>query len=210
LANAEAVLEQAQGAFDRVAWLPGASGTQQSLQLEQATNSYDVAQANLDYIKSARPDVAKARAGVDLATVALEQAKVNLSLAKLNLETAQHAVDKTALRAPFGGSVVSVEVTPGEVAMPGQLIVVLADLGALRVETTDLSERDISKVKVGQAAQVYVEPLNSQISGKVSQIAPQAHTVGGDVVYTVTIELDEQPDGLLWGMSVEVQIGIDD
>jgi hypothetical protein len=29
-------------------------------------------------------------------------------------------------------------------------------------------------------------------------------------VYTVTIELDEQPEGLLWGMSVEVQIGIDD
>jgi hypothetical protein len=26
------------------------------------------------------------------------------------------------------------------------------------------------------------------------------------VVYPVTIELDEQPEGLLWGMSAEVEI----
>lgn len=210
LANAEAVVEQAQAAYDKVAWVPGISSTQQSLQLEQATNSYDVAKANLDYINSARPDVAKARAQVDLASVSLEQAKVNLSLARLSLDTAQHSADKTALRAPFDGSVVSVEVTPGEVAMPGQLMIVLADLETLRVETTDLSERDISKVKVGQTAQVYIEALNAQIEGEILQISPQATTLGGDVVYAVTIELDEQPDGLLWGMSVEVQVDIDD
>jgi multidrug resistance efflux pump len=209
VANAEAAKEQAQSAYDKVAWMPSASGTPQSLQLEQATNSYNVAQANLDYIKSARPDVAKARAQVDLASVSLEQAKLNLSLAKMSLETAQHSMDKMLLRAPFGGSVILVDVTPGEVAMPGQLMVVLADLETLRVETTDLSERDISKVKVGQVAQVYVEPLNTQVSGTVSQIAPQATTLGGDVVYAVTIELDEQPDGLLWGMSVEVEVVVD-
>jgi HlyD family secretion protein len=31
-------------------------------------------------------------------------------------------------------------------------------------------------------------------------------TVGGDVTYKVTIELDEQPAGLRWGMSAEVEI----
>jgi HlyD family secretion protein len=209
LANAEATVKQAQAAYDQVAWMPSVSGMPQSLQLEQATNSYDVAKANLDYVKSARPDVAKAQSQVDLANVSLEQAKVNLSLAQLNLEAAQHAQDKTALRAPFAGSVVSVAVTPGEVAMPGQMMIVLADLETLRVETTDLSERDISKVKIGQTAQVYVEPLDSHISGKVVQISPESSTLGGDVVYTVTIELDEQPDGLLWGMSVEVEIVVD-
>ncbi len=38
------------------------------------------------------------------------------------------------------------------------------------------------------------------------EIAPQANTIGGDVVYPVTIALDEQPPGLRWGMSVEVEI----
>jgi hypothetical protein len=40
----------------------------------------------------------------------------------------------------------------------------------------------------------------------VASIAPEATTVGGDVVYKVTIELDQQPPGLRWGMSVEVEI----
>jgi len=209
LANSEAVLEQAQAAYDQVAWMPGVSASQQSIQLEQATNSHNVAKANLDYLYSARPDVSKARAQVDLADVALEQAKANLSLAELSLEMAQHAEDKAALRAPFDGSVVSVEITPGEVAMPGEQMLVLADLDALRVETTDLSERDIAQVEVGQTVNIDVEPLNERVTGSVLQISPQATTLGGDVVYTVTIELDEQPTELLWGMSVEVQIEVE-
>jgi hypothetical protein len=30
--------------------------------------------------------------------------------------------------------------------------------------------------------------------------------VGGDVVFKVTIDLDNQPQGLLWGMSADVKI----
>jgi hypothetical protein len=30
--------------------------------------------------------------------------------------------------------------------------------------------------------------------------------VGGDVVFKVTIDLDEKPQGLLWGMSTDVNI----
>jgi HlyD family secretion protein len=37
-------------------------------------------------------------------------------------------------------------------------------------------------------------------------IAPQSTTIGGDVVYTVYVALDEQPPGLRWGMSTEVEI----
>jgi hypothetical protein len=53
--------------------------------------------------------------------VSLEQARLNLSLAKPGLEAAQHALDKMTLRAPFGGSVVSVE--PQARRMPGQMMV---------------------------------------------------------------------------------------
>jgi hypothetical protein len=37
-------------------------------------------------------------------------------------------------------------------------------------------------------------------------IAPQATTIGGDVVYTVIVELGELPPDLRWGMSTEVEI----
>ena len=86
------------------------------------------------------------------------------------------------------------------------MVVILGDLEHLRMETSDLSERDVSEVTLGQGATVYIEALNLEVGGTVVEIAPQANTIGGDVVYTVTIELDEQPEGLRWGMSVDVEI----
>ena len=43
----------------------------------------------------------------------------------------------------------------------------------------------------------------------VMRIASQAGLIGGDVVYAVVVELNEQPSGLCWGMSVEVEIATD-
>jgi HlyD family secretion protein len=62
---------------------------------------------------------------------------------------------------------------------------------------------------LGQEALVYVEALGEEIEGRVVGIAPQATTIGGDVVYTVYVELAEQPPGLRWGMSTEVEIATD-
>jgi hypothetical protein len=102
--------------------------------------------------------------------------------------------------------VTALEIGPGETVLPGQVVLVLADLSHLRVKTTDLSERDVASVAVGQAANVSVEALGTQIAGRVVRIASEATTVGGDVVYQVVIALDEQPANLRWGMSVEVEI----
>jgi hypothetical protein len=40
----------------------------------------------------------------------------------------------------------------------------------------------------------------------VVEIGVQPTAIGGDVVFPVVVELDEQPEGLRWGMSVEVEI----
>ena len=80
------------------------------------------------------------------------------------------------------------------------------DLSNMRVETTDLSERDIPAVQIGQTANVFIDALDDNFSGKVVDIDRQSETVGGDVTYKVTIDLDQQPAGLRWGMSAEVEI----
>lgn len=82
----------------------------------------------------------------------------------------------------------------------------LGNLGRLQAETIDLSERDVGRVAVGNPATVYVKALSTAIKGWVARIAPKSAKVGGDVVYTVVIELDEQPADLRWGMSVDVEI----
>jgi hypothetical protein len=75
------------------------------------------------------------------------------------------------------------------------------------VETTDLSERDVSSVQIGQPAIIHIDALNQDVTGRVDAISPVADTLGGDVVYKTTLELDERPNGILAGMSVEVQFG---
>ncbi|NMC14574.1 MAG: efflux RND transporter periplasmic adaptor subunit, partial [Chloroflexi bacterium] len=121
------------------------------------------------------------------------------------LAAAQAKLANLTLTAPFDGIVSEVNLLSGEYGILGQTILTLADLDHLRIETTDLIERDLPQVAVLQSVLVMVKALNEDIGGKVSQISPLASTLGGDVVYKVTIELDEIPKGFREGMSVEVQ-----
>jgi RND family efflux transporter MFP subunit len=135
-----------------------------------------------------------------------EVAQQELEVARRELDTSQAEFARSNLVAPFRATVVSVEVRSGEFVQPGQVIIVLAKLDNLFLETTDLSELNIAAVEIGQPATVYIEALDEEFPGEVTAISPISDTIGGDVVYTVTIELDEQPDDLLWGMSADVEI----
>ena len=179
-----------------------------------------------DQALSACAQVGQASAAVEAAKAQQTQAEQQLSLleagptveqiaaaraqvaqAEAAVQVARAALDQAELRAPFAGTISDVAISPGETVVPGQTVLTLTDLSRLRVETTDLSERDVAQVVLGQKALVYVEALGREIEGQVVGISPQATTVGGDVVYTVYVTLDEQPPDLRWGMSTEVEIG---
>lgn len=126
--------------------------------------------------------------------------------AKAVWDSAAANLSQSTLLAPFDGMVASIDVIPGEFVQADQAVITLATLNNMKIETTDLGERDIARVKIGQAVNVYIEALDVTVAGQVIRISPISKTVGGDVVYPVTIELNEQPVGLLWGMTVEVEI----
>jgi HlyD family secretion protein len=128
-----------------------------------------------------------------------------LMQAKLNVRTAQANLDATRLVAPFAGEVASISVSTGDYISAGQVILVISDVDHLHVETTDLSERDVPMVNLGQSVTVSIKALNQDVAGKVTEISPLADSLGGDVVYRVNIVLDALPPHLLAGMSVDVQ-----
>jgi multidrug efflux pump subunit AcrA (membrane-fusion protein) len=157
----------------------------------------------------AQRDVAKAQLALVQAGPLAEEfaaAEAAMAQAEVAADAVRLLLDQATLRTPIGGEVVALEVSPGEVVMPGQVLGRLADLDHLRVRTTDLSERDVTEVAIGGRATVYVEALDIAVEGRVVEIDAQATTIGGDVVFPVVVELDEQPEGLRWGMSVEVEI----
>jgi HlyD family secretion protein len=159
-----------------------------------ATAQRDVAEAERDTLQ----------AGATPEEIAAAEAAV--TQAQAEVQAARAALERATLRAPFAGTVAALDVSPGEAVTPGQVVLTLADVRHTRAETTDLSERDVDHVSVGQRATVFVEALNTEIAGRVMDIASQANSVGGDVVYPVTVELNDAPPGLRWGMSVEVEI----
>lgn len=139
----------------------------------------------------------------------IEKADMRVTLAQASLEAALAALAQSALTAPFGGTVASTPVLPGQMVQFDQPVLVLATLDQLQIETTDLSELDIAKVKVGQKATVFIDALNAEFPATVAAIAPRANTVGGDAVFKVTLVFDKQPVGLLWGMTAEATITTD-
>jgi len=220
LRKAEAALVQAQAAYDEIAWLEEVAEMPQSLALQLATLDYESALANYQLVtRGALPEdleaawasvaSAKAQLGMLQAGATPEQlaaAQAAVAQAEAGLEVERAILSQASLTAPFAGTVADLQVSPGQIVMPGQVVLTLADLTELQVETTDLSERDVTGVQVGQEATVFVDALNVDVPGRVALISPLASTVGGDVVYTVVIALEEQPEGLRLGMSVEVEI----
>ena len=138
----------------------------------------------------------------------IQEAESKVKQSQFAVEVAKASLAQGTLLAPFGGTVVKVDTAPGEYVQPAQVILDIANLEDLQVETTDLSELDVAAVKIGQPATVYVEALDKEFPGEVISISPISNTLGGDVVFKVTIRLDEQPENLLWGMSADVTINV--
>ena len=135
-----------------------------------------------------------------------QRADAQAASAQAALEIAQATLAHSTLIAPLDANVASVDVIPGEFVKENQAVITLATLNDLQLETTDLSERDIPNVKIGAPVSIFMESLNETFTGKVVGISPKANTVGGDVVFKVTIAFDKQPENLLWGMTAEVTI----
>ncbi len=131
-------------------------------------------------------------------------AEDRVDAAKAAVETALTSQKQKTLLAPYQATVVEINVSAGEFISAYQSVMLLANLSNLEIETTDLSERDVVSMSVGQRAFVYVEALNTEFEGKVTAISPLPNDESIDVVYTATIELDEIPAPLRWGMSVTI------
>lgn len=152
-------------------------------------------------------DIRKGKKFWDLVPPEVRQrADAQAAGAQAALEIAQAILAQSTLIAPVDANVASVDVVPGEFVKESQAVITLATLNDLQLETTDLSERDIANVKIGAPVSIFMESLHETFSGEVVGISPKADTVGGDIVFKVTIAFDKQPENLLWGMTAEVTI----
>jgi RND family efflux transporter MFP subunit len=135
-----------------------------------------------------------------------QRADAKVQQAQAALELAEIALAEGTLTAPSDGTVTLLHVIPGEFVPADQAVITLATLDTLQAETSDLSERDITKISIGAPVNIFIEALDEDVRGRVISISPRANTVSGDTVFKVTIAFDEQPEQVLWGMTAVVNI----
>jgi len=153
------------------------------------------AQADLQLIQAgARPEViANAETAVQAAEVAVMRAQAVLS--------------QTVLLAPFAGLVGDIAVEVGEQVTPGKALVQLGDVSGWRIETSDLTELDITKVQEGAPATTVLDALPGEtFTGRVAQIKRWGENKVGDIVYTVEILPTQADNRFRWNMTAAVTI----
>jgi HlyD family secretion protein len=245
--KAEAALQQAQAAYDLVAWQPGVGASPQAVALQEASIDYQAAKAQYERLKNlpteaelqeAKANLAHAKAQLELkqagpteqevaasaSSVAIAQAQLELTKAGARpedvavveaqmqqahtaLEEAKEALSRAQLLAPFEGTVSAVYLSRGEWAGPGASVVELLDTTRWRIETRNVSELNIGRIRVGQEAIVRVMAFRGEeLRGRVDAISPVAVVQQGDTTYTVFIELEPTDLNLRPGMNAEVAI----
>src|SRR6266404_4498406 len=142
--------------------------------VEAARGALTTAKANLanpeiraSQVAGVRHQLIQQQAEIANSAASGEQARFQLAEADANRQD-------LIVRAPFAGTIVTRAAEPGEVITAGTAIVTLLDLNKVYLRGF-VPEGEISKVKVGQTAHVYLdsnpkEPLDAY----VSRIDPQA------------------------------------
>ena len=96
-----------------------------------------------------------------------------------------------------------------DLATAGSVAVTVADLSRLQIETRDLDETAVARVKEGQEVSIVVAPLGrATMPGRVLRVGRQPQPTTGtnsDVYYTATIALANPHPDLRWGMTVRVE-----
>ena len=164
--------------------------------LASAQAAVDQAQAQLDLIKAgARPEaIAIANADVAAATAALQNALVALS--------------DTELRAPFGGTIATVNTAMGEQVGMSAPVIAMADTSNWEIETSDLTEFDVVGIQPGAAVLLTFDAIpDLQLQGTVSRVRPIGEDNRGDTVYKVVVTPNQNDPRLMWNMTAVVEFG---
>ncbi|ADW20900.1 MULTISPECIES: efflux RND transporter periplasmic adaptor subunit [Thermus] len=208
-ANAQASLETARRNLEATRLLYQAGGTSRQA-LWDAETAYANAQRALE---NARASLEAQREALRLRQAQLQEdlraQEAALSQARLALAEAQANLEKTRVRAPFAGVVLSVSANPGAQVGPGTPLLTLGNLSAYAL-VLEVDETEIAKVRVGQRVDVTLEGLPGEtFQGRVEAISPQGQVVNNIPVFKVTVRLPYDPR-LRPGMSADGEIVVEE
>lgn len=193
---------------------------------------YNLALANVNYLRglgrSDSRDLQKAEANLAVATAQLNIAKLDyetyskgpdpdllelaqsrLANGKAQLASAQAALRDLDLIAPFDGTLVQLNLKLGEITAPSLPAVILADLRTWKIETTDLTEKDVAFLAIGMPAVIRLDAFPGlDFDGIIREIDLLGVVKRGAANYTISIDFDPKNVPVRWEMTAFVDFTI--
>ena len=164
----------------------------------------DKARANLTLAKTKYERSVDLRRKGFLSSQAEEEAENNLKVAQADAELMQARLSKTALRAPFSGTIGLRQVSVGDYVKEGQDLVNLESLDPLKVDFR-VPEVAMSQVKDRQTLQVTLDALPDNVyDGRVYAINPLLDANGRAIV--IRAQVHNKDGKLRPGMFARVRL----
>ncbi len=142
--------------------------------VDAARGSLNIAKANLS-----NPGIRSSQSAAIRNQILQQQSEIASAAAdsqgaRAQLREAQANREDLTVRAPFDGTIASRTAEPGEVVQAGTAVVTMIDLTRVYLRGF-IPEGQIGKVKLGQAAHIYLDSdPNKPLEAVVSRIDPQA------------------------------------
>jgi HlyD family secretion protein len=160
----------------------------------------------------ARSDADLARAARDQARAQVAAASAQITQQQASTQTAQLNLQRTVIRSPVEGVVVTRTVEPGQtVAASLQapvLFQIAEDLSKMQIILA-VDEADIGQVKAGQQVSFGVDAFpDRQYRGSVQQVRLSATNTNNVITYPVVVAVDNSDRSLLPGMTANAEIEV--
>lgn len=128
-----------------------------------------------------------------------------LALREAQLDAAEAELAAFEITAPFDGVIAKMDARAGSSIREGETAVTIADFSSWLVKTTDLTEIDVVELQERDPVLVTLDALPGvQLKGAILSIGQTFSANQGDIVYEVTIVLNETHPAMRWGMTASV------
>ena len=147
----------------------------------------------------------------------IENAQIALENAQLSLRSAQEKLEDYTITSTIDGQVIEKNLDVGD-NMGGMTssggsaayAAVIYDRSQLTFDM-DISEDDISQIRVGQEVEITADALDGQsFTGVVDKVNINGTTTGGSTTYPVTVKVDGSPEELYPGMNVSARVIVEE
>jgi RND family efflux transporter MFP subunit len=170
--------------------------------LNQAELAY---KNNVNALTRATNELQILNSGATPAELAIQRANIQSAQAGVSSAAAQLA--KTLIRAPFDGVITKVDIKEGEISSPNTPVISMLNDGEYQIETF-VSENDISKLQVGQTAQVSLDAYgrNTFFDALVISVDPAETVKDGVSTYRTKIQFVGKDERVKSGMTANIDI----